>query len=124
MSNIKNNLIQETVVKEEGNKSNPTLRVNLPLIKLLKKVCIPSSPQSIRPQGGSINQTYLYNYNKSNQQRYTKLLTYIQHKLNHFFGTFYSISSKPVFLFTQNKLIISVNYFMPTASKKLITRHL
>ena len=98
--------------------------ITLAMIKLLKKVCTISSSQSIKPEGGSINQSYLYNYNKSNQQRYTQFLNYIHHILNHFFGTFFAIINKPVFLFTQNKLTIHVNYFMPKAPRKLITRHI
>lgn len=96
---------------------------SLSMIKLLRKVCF-ISPSSLGPAiQGSINSSNLYNYSKTNQYKNTQLVNYITNLLNHFFGTFFAIISKPVFNFTQNKLTIHIDYFMPKASSKLITRH-
>jgi hypothetical protein len=116
-----------TNIKDPLIKFNSKAKINNPeliLLNLLKKLIIPSSSKSLRVQGGSINQSYLYNYNKSNQIKNSKIINYITHILNHFFATFFAIINKPVYLFTQNKLTININYYMPRSRRKLITRHI
>ena len=71
----------------------------------------------------SINYNYLYHFNRTNQYKIYKLLNNLINILNHFFATFYAIISKPVFLFTQNKLTIYINYYIPKVYSKLINRH-
>jgi hypothetical protein len=108
---------------ESENKSLLRKNASLSMVKLLRKVCL-ISPSSLGPAvQGSINSSNLYNYNKTNQYKNIQLLNYITNILNHFFGTFFAIINKPVFSFTQNKLTISIDYFMPKASSKLVTRH-
>jgi len=79
-------------------------------------------------QPGSLTQTYFYQYDKSKKYQYSKLLNHISIILNSFFGTFYGLISKPVYLFTQNKLTIYINYYIPDFefynSKKLVTRNI
>ena len=64
-------------------------------------------------QPGSLNQIYLYQYDKSKKYKFTKLINNIYLILNEFFGTFYGFISKPIYLFTQNKLTIYINYYIP-----------
>lgn len=79
-------------------------------------------------QPGSLNQSYIYQYNKSNKYRFYKQLNRLELILNYFFNTFYGLISKPVFLFTQNKLVLYVNYYIPNfnlyRSKKLVSRNI
>jgi hypothetical protein len=86
------------------------------MIKLLKKVCTVQQP-------GSLTKNYLYQYNKAKRYNTYKILSLIFHILNYFFGTFYCIISRPIFLFTQNKLTIYINYYIPYTSYKLTRRH-
>ncbi len=75
-------------------------------------------------QPSSLTQIYSYHFNKPNRYRFYKLLSNIYNILNHFFSTFYCIISKPVFLFSNNKLLISINYHIPVISNKMIRRHM
>jgi hypothetical protein len=105
-----------------SNNSNSTVR---PLqhnnikdnINLLKKVCNIQQP-------GSLSKNYFYNFNPANRYKIYKLLSNIIHILNYFFGTFYGIISKPVFLFSQSKLTIYINYYLPKTSNRLKNRHM
>jgi hypothetical protein len=87
-----------------------------PMIQLLKKVCTIQQP-------GSLTKTYFYNFNNAKRYKIYKLLSIIFQILNYFFGTFYCIISKPVFLFTQKTLTIYINYYIPKTSYKLSRRH-
>ena len=73
---------------------------------------------NIQEQPGSLNKTYFYQYDKSKKYKFSKLLNYIYLILNDFFGTFYGFISKPIYLFTQNKLTIYINYYIPSWKKK------
>lgn len=64
-------------------------------------------------QPGSLNQSYFYQFDKNKKYQFTKLLNHIYIILNNFFATFNGLISKPVYLFTQNKLTIYINYFLP-----------
>jgi len=81
-------------------------------------------------QPGCLTKTYIYQYDKSKKYKFTKLLNHINIILNNFFLTFYGLISKPVYLFTQNKLTIYINYYIPNLfskkykTKKLITRNI
>lgn len=91
------------------------------IIQYLKKVCkIQQSAGSI----GSLNKSYFYNFNNANRYKTYKLFSTIFNILNYFFGTFYCVISKPVLLFTQNKLIIYINYYSPKTSYRLKRRHM
>lgn len=81
-------------------------------------------------QPGSLTHTYLYNYDKSKQYKFSKLINYICLILNSTFATLFGLISRPVYLFTQNKLIIYINYYIPnyffykkSKSHKIIKRH-
>lgn len=85
---------------------------------LIKEIC------NIQPgsYSNSLNQNYFYSYNKSKKYQYLKLINNSNSILNYFFGTFYALISRPVYLFTQNKLVIYINYYSPKTSEKLINR--
>lgn len=97
--------------------SNATSMPSALMIKLLKKVCNIQQP-------GSLTKSYFYSFNKAKRYKIYKLLSLIFHILNYFFGTFYCIISKPVYLFTQNSLTIYINYYIPRTSYKLSRRHI
>jgi hypothetical protein len=88
-----------------------------PMIHLLKKICTIQQP-------GSLSNTYFYQFSRPNRYRLSKLISHTIKILNIFFGTFYVIISKPVFLFNQKKLVIYINYYIPKTSKKLLNRYL
>lgn len=73
-------------------------------------------------QPNSLTQNYFYFYNNSKKYQYFKLINNANRILNYFFGTFYALISRPVYLFTQNKLIIFINYYLPKTSKRLSRR--
>lgn len=102
-------------IKLDNNENNNNTSDSM--IQLMKKV-------SIIQQPGSLTKTYLYNFNVSKRYKIYKLLGLVLNILNHFFSTFYYIISKPVLLFTQNKLTIYINYYLPRASYKLSRRYL
>lgn len=97
----------------------------LSMLSLLKKIVFITPQKGIYPlhSGHVSNQSYLYNYNSFNQYKHSKWINYLNHILNHFFGTFYALISKPLFLFSQNKLVIYMNYFIPKTPNKLKSRH-
>lgn len=83
--------------------------------RLIKKICNIQQPNSL-------TQNYFYFYNNSKKYQYLKLINNTNRILNYFFGTFYALISRPVYLFTQNKLIIFINYYRPKTSKRLARR--
>jgi Mitochondrial ribosomal protein (VAR1) len=97
-----------TILTPEDKKAITTMQ-------LLNKLCT---------QPGSLNYTHFYHYNKSSYHKTSKLLSNLINILNHFFGTFYGIISRPVFLFTQKKLVIFINYYIPNVYSKLFNRHI
>jgi hypothetical protein len=120
---IKNNSAEHQQIKnssdtEHGivNNSDLLYDKSIPMLQLLNKVCPVSG-------SGFLPNTYFYHFNKSNRYKLYKLISHIFHILNHFFGTFYGIISKPVFLFTQKKLLIFINYYIPKPSNRLFNRH-
>jgi len=117
ISKINQNIITGPIAQNNGLiASNTTSMPSALMIKLLKKVCNIQQP-------GSLTQNYFYNFNKAKRYKIYKLLSLIFHILNYFFGTFYCIISKPVYLFTQNSLTIYINYYIPRTSYKLSRRH-
>lgn len=83
--------------------------------RLIKNICNIQQPNSL-------TQNYFYFYNNSKKYQYLKLINNANRILNYFFGTFYALISRPVYLFTQNKLIIFINYYRPKTSKRLSRR--
>jgi hypothetical protein len=92
------------------------LQESMHMIQYLKKVCQIEQP-------GSLSKSYFYNFNSSNKYKIYKSFSMIFNIINYFFGTFYCIISKPVLLFTPNKLTIYINYYIPSTSYRLIRRH-
>lgn len=101
-------------IDADAGKVNITNTVDM--IQYLKQVCRIQQP-------GSLSKSYFYNFNSSNRYKIYKLFSMIFNIINYFFGTFYCIISKPVLLFTQNKLTIYINYYIPKTSYRLIRRH-
>ncbi len=91
---------------------------------ILKKISILKQGPSLVEGGNSISQSYFYFYNNSKKYLYIKLINNANQILNYFFGTFYALIGRPVYLFTQNKLIIFINCYMPKTSKRLSTRYI
>jgi hypothetical protein len=118
------NISQPSLLKEGQDTTLPPQRgeekINTPntvdMIQYLKQVCRIQQP-------GSLSKSYFYNFNSSNRYKIYKLFSMIFNIINYFFGTFYCIISKPVLLFTQNKLTIYINYYIPKTSYRLIRRH-
>jgi hypothetical protein len=102
-----------TILTPEDKKAITTMQ-------LLNKLC--NTGAYAKP--GSLNYTHFYHYNKTSYHKLSKLLSNLINILNHFFGTFYGIISRPVFLFTQKKLIIFINYYIPNVYSKLFNRHI
>lgn len=94
---------------------------SIDMLQYLQNICKIEQP-------GALNKTYFYQFDKTKKYRFTKILNHIYLILNNFFGTFNGLISKPTYLFTQNKLIIFINYHIPYLpwykSKKLTIRNL
>jgi hypothetical protein len=84
--------------------------------QLIKNICNIQQPNSL-------TQNYFYSFNNSKKYQYIKLINNANRILNYFFGTFYALISRPVYLFTQNKLVIFINYYSPKTSKRLSRRY-
>jgi hypothetical protein len=95
---------------------NTTKVVDLKLLKLLNNFSISSVLQQ------KSNSSIMYNFNRSNS--ISKFITNANTILNYFFGSFYCIISKPVFLVNSKVVKININYYSPDPSIKLANRYI
>jgi len=112
---IKNNITPRSLASKT--ELEPIHNKAIPLIKSLNGMIRFRQPNSL-------TYNYFYSYSIARRNLLTKDISYISQLLDHFFGSFYIIISKPVFLFSQNKLVIYINYYIPNPSKKLVRRHI
>jgi hypothetical protein len=114
-NNNNNNNNNNNLINDNKNETENNSKISYSNISLLKKVCSIQQP-------GSLTKTYFYNFNPAKRYKIYKLLNNIIQILNYFFGTFYGIISKPVFLFTQSNLTIFIHYYIPRPSNKFTRR--
>lgn len=108
---------KKVYIRQPNTVLTPAHSTAISMGRLIKKICNIQQPNSL-------SQNYFYSYNKSKKYQYIKLINNANQILNYFFGTFYALISRPVYLFTQNKIIIFINYYRPKTSKRLFTRYI
>lgn len=68
--------------------------------------------------------TAIYNFDKGIRYRNIKLLRFADKVLKTLFYNFFWIISRPIYLYTPNKLFIYINYHLPTLTQRLQNRYL